>query len=158
VKSDGGGARGRRLSGNNNGAVTYERFTEKGLYSVWAVIQSPPQLPVLADGLFPHHTPPAEMQTYEADIPLPNINCKKCTLQVVQFMANHGYNNPGGYSYHHCANLQITADPAKPIDAAGLPTKRRRPQKEEARRLVAARLARSPGPKNRTRPTYPKST
>jgi hypothetical protein len=22
---------------------------------------------------------------------------------------------PGGYAYHHCAELQITADPAKPI-------------------------------------------
>ncbi|MEZ5289227.1 MAG: hypothetical protein R2712_31385 [Vicinamibacterales bacterium] len=28
------------------------------------------------------------------------------------------YNQPGGYSYHHCAELQITADPAKPLDAA----------------------------------------
>jgi hypothetical protein len=32
-------------------------------------------------------------------------------------MAEHGYNNPGGYFYHHCAALQITADPAKPTDA-----------------------------------------
>ena len=47
---------------------------------------------------------------------LPNISCKKCTLQVVQFMAEHGFNNPGGYSYHHCADLQITADPKKPLD------------------------------------------
>ena len=52
----------------------------------------------------------------KADIQLPNINCPKCTLQVIQFMAEHGYNQPGGYSYHHCADLQITADPAKPID------------------------------------------
>ena len=55
-------------------------------------------------------------QTYEADIPLPNINCAKCTLQVIQFMAEHAYNQPGGYTYHHCADLEITADPAKPID------------------------------------------
>jgi hypothetical protein len=34
---------------------------------------------------------------------------------VIQFMADHGYNIPGGYAYHHCADLQITADPAKPI-------------------------------------------
>jgi hypothetical protein len=31
-------------------------------------------------------------------------------------MAEHAYNQPGGYSYHHCADLAITADPAKPID------------------------------------------
>jgi hypothetical protein len=32
-------------------------------------------------------------------------------------MADHGYNVPGGYSYHHCAALEITADPAKPVDS-----------------------------------------
>lgn len=96
--------------------VTTTRETERGPYSVWAVIQSPPQLPVLADGLFPHYSRPAEPQTFETDIQLPNINCKKCTLQVVQWMAEHAYNNPGGYTYHHCADLEITADPAKPID------------------------------------------
>ena len=95
---------------------TFERYTDKGLYSVWGVIQSPPQIPVIADGLFPHYARPSSPQTYEADIQLPNINCPKCTLQVIQFMAEHGYNVPGGYSYHHCAEIQITADPAKPLD------------------------------------------
>lgn len=95
---------------------TFERTTEKGPRSVWGVIQSPPQLPVLADGLFPHYTRPASPQTYEADIRLPNISCPKCTLQVIQFMADHAYNQPGGYSYHHCADVTITPDPAKPID------------------------------------------
>jgi len=40
---------------------------------------------------------------------------------VIQFMADHPYNQPGGYSYHHCADLQITADPAKPIDKGWQP-------------------------------------
>jgi hypothetical protein len=83
---------------------------------VWAVVQSPPQKPVLADGLFPHYTRPSQPQTFETDIELPNINCAKCTLQIVQWMAEHGLNNPGEYTYHHCADLQITADPAKPLD------------------------------------------
>lgn len=101
--------------------MTFERTTEKGPRSVWGVIQSPPQLPVLADGLFPHYTRPASPQTYEADVRLPNITCLKCTLQVIQFMADHAYNQPGGYSYHHCADLQITADPERPLDK-GWPT------------------------------------
>ena len=101
--------------------MTFERTTEKGPRSVWGVIQSPPQLPVLADGLFPHYAKPANPQTFETDVQLPNITCPRCTLQVIQFMADHGYNQPGGYSYHHCADLQITADPAKPIDK-GWPT------------------------------------
>jgi hypothetical protein len=96
--------------------MTFERTTEKGPRSVWGVIQSPPQLPVLADGLFPHYTKPASPQTFETDVQLPNLTCPRCTLQVIQFMADHGYNQPGGYSYHHCADLQSTADPAKPID------------------------------------------
>jgi hypothetical protein len=95
---------------------TVERYTDRGVNSVWAVIQSPPQLPVIADGLFTHYTRPSAPQTFETDIQLPNINCAKCTLQVVQFMADHGYNQPGGYSYHHCADLEIKADPARPID------------------------------------------
>ena len=49
---------------------------------------------------------------------LPNISCKKCTLQVIQFMEQHAVNNPGMFTYHHCATLQITADSKKPIDAA----------------------------------------
>jgi hypothetical protein len=90
------------------------RETEKGPWSVSAVIQNPPQVPVLADGLFVHMARPAE--PFETDIQLPNITCEKCTLQIVQFMAEHGLNKDGGYTYHHCADLQITADPGKPID------------------------------------------
>ena len=101
--------------------MTIERTTERGPRSVWAAIQSPPQLPIIADGLFQHYTRPASPATYETDVQLPNITCAKCTLQIIQFMADHAYNQPGGYSYHHCAELQITADPAKPLDK-GWPT------------------------------------
>jgi hypothetical protein len=102
-----------------------EKWTDRGLYSVWGQIQSPPQIPVLADGLFQHYNKPGEpasarpktpLAPWETDIELPNINCAKCTLQVIQFMADHVYNQPGGYSYHQCADLEITADPAKPVD------------------------------------------
>ena len=104
--------------------VTTTRDTEKGPQSVSAAIQNPPQIPVIADGLFVHATrPTGPVDPFETDVVLPNINCRKCTLQVVQFMAEHGFNNPGGYSYHHCAELQITADPTKPIDK-GWPAER----------------------------------
>jgi hypothetical protein len=88
--------------------------TEKGPRSVSAAIMSPVKMPLLADGIFAHT---ARVDTpFEMDIQLPNINCRKCTLQVAQFMADHALNNPGGYSYHHCAELQITADKSKPMD------------------------------------------
>jgi hypothetical protein len=100
------------------------RDSERGPWSVSAPIQDPPQIPVLADGLFVHSTrPTGQLPPWESDIQLPNINCKQCTLQVIQFMADHAFNNPGGYSYHHCADLQITADPSKPLDT-GWPAER----------------------------------
>jgi hypothetical protein len=104
--------------------MTFERYTDKGVVSVWAAIQSPPQIPVIVDGLFQHYTRPAQGTTlapWETDVQMPNISCARCTLQVIQFMAEHGYNQPGGYSYHHCADLQITADSSKPVDK-GWPT------------------------------------
>jgi hypothetical protein len=90
--------------------------SDRGPRSVSAEIMNPVQAPVLADGLFPHTAKPEGM--WETDVTLPNINCKKCTLQVIQFMAEHAVNNPGMFSYHHCAELAITADPKKPIDTA----------------------------------------
>jgi hypothetical protein len=70
--------------------------------------------PLLADGLFVHTE--RVSAPFEADIAIPNINCEKCTLQVIQWMAEHGRNPEGDFSYHHCADLRITADSAKPID------------------------------------------
>lgn len=90
--------------------------TEKGVRSVSAEIANPVQVPVLADGLFVHS---AKVDgPLETDVTLPNISCKRCTLQVIQFMEQHGANNPGMFTYHHCATVQITPDPNKPIDAA----------------------------------------
>jgi hypothetical protein len=91
----------------------------RGPQSVAGTIMYPVRPPVLADGLFPHTERPAPM-FWETDIDIPNISCPKCTLQIIQFMAAHGLNADGDYSYHHCADLQITADPAKPM-ATGWP-------------------------------------
>ncbi len=87
----------------------------RGLRSQSAEIQNPPVAPVLLDGIFAHTERPA--QNFETDVPIPNINCQNCVLQVIEFMADHpGIAVDGGHSYHHCATLNITADPAKPID------------------------------------------
>ena len=89
--------------------------TEKGPRSAVAVIQNPPVAPVILDGLFAHTERPT--QNFEAMIPIPNITCQNCVLQVIEFMADHpGIAVDGGHSYHHCAVVNITADPAKPID------------------------------------------
>lgn len=92
--------------------------TPTGPRSVSAEIAASPAPPVLADGLFLHRERPQTPTPFETDITLPNINCKRCTLQVIQFMEQHAVNNPGMFTYHHCAILEIVADPQKPIDAA----------------------------------------
>lgn len=83
-------------------------------HSLAGTVHYPPQPPVLADGLFMHNRPFSDDQ--QTDIPIPNINCAKCTLQVIEFMADHVRNPDGDYTYHHCADLEIHADPGKPID------------------------------------------
>ena len=95
--------------------VVATRETERGPWSVSAAIQNPPVAPVLADGLFAHTERPTGL--VEADIPIPNLTCRRCLLQVIQFMAEHARNADGDYSYHHCAVVNITADAAKPIDS-----------------------------------------
>jgi hypothetical protein len=88
--------------------------TPNGPRSVSAAIQYPPLPPVLADGLFQHISRFDKEQ--ETDVEIPNISCTKCTLQIVEFMAAHGLNKDGDYTYHHCAVLQIRANPYKPMD------------------------------------------
>ena len=98
------------------------RDSDRGPWSVSAEIQNPVVAPVLMDGLFAHTERPTA--NWEADIPIPNINCPNCMLQVIQFMAEHAKNQDGDYSYHHCAVVNITADPAKPLDDRWAPSTR----------------------------------
>jgi hypothetical protein len=76
-----------------------------------------PKAPVLVDGIWEHHTR-VPGQEFETDVKIPNINCDHCSLQVIQFMENHPVNPDGRFTYHHCADLKITANPKLPIDLA----------------------------------------
>jgi len=69
-------------------------------------VQNPPVYPVLADGVLDHTAAFSGPQTFTVTLPN-NVTCAKCTLQVVEFMSNHGLNNPGGCFYHHCADISI---------------------------------------------------
>lgn len=88
----------------------------RGPISVSAKIDPAPKPPVLADGLFVHRERPAPDTFWETDVKLPNINCDKCTVQIIQFMEEHGLNREGDFTYHHCADLKITANPGLPLD------------------------------------------
>jgi hypothetical protein len=95
-------------------AVT--RDSPRGPISVSGKIDPTPKPPVLADGLFVHRERPTPDTFWETDVRLPNINCDKCTVQVIQFMEEHGLNREGDFTYHHCADVKITANPALPLD------------------------------------------
>ncbi len=83
-----------------------------------APIQSPAVFPVLADGVFLHTQPFAEPQSIDITLP-DDLTCTNCTLQILQFMSNHGLNNPGGCYYHHCATLSVQGGAAESTSAAG---------------------------------------
>ncbi len=82
--------------------------------SIAAPFEDPAVFPVLADDVF-DHTTGTQPIPFSTEVTLPNVTCTKCTLQVIEFMAMHGANAGGGYFYHHCADLAITADPSMPI-------------------------------------------
>ncbi len=72
------------------------------------VIQQNPTFPLLADGKLVHTSAFSGAQSFQVTIP-PNVTCTNCVLQVAQFMSNHGFNNPGGCFYHHCAVLNVVS-------------------------------------------------
>lgn len=83
-----------------------------------APIDPAPVFPVLADGVFQHTEPFAAAQSIEITIPA-DVTCDNCTLQIIQFMSNHGLNNPGGCYYHHCAALSVQAGPVDDTSGGG---------------------------------------
>ena len=88
--------------------------TDRGPRSGRFPIEANPQAPVLADGLLENY----ERRTgaIQTEVMIPNIDCEGCVLQIVQFMSEHPGHGEGGFTYHHCAMLDITANSALPMD------------------------------------------
>jgi hypothetical protein len=70
----------------------------------------PPGGPLLVDGALRHTGNLNGVQMFPVTLPS-NVTCTNCVLQIVEFMSNHGLNNPGGCFYHHCANIAIQGTP-----------------------------------------------
>lgn len=82
-----------------------------------AVIQDPSVAGVIVDNMLPHTQEFSGPQSFQFTLPA-GKTCTNCTLQVIEFMSDHGLNNPGGCFYHHCA--QISVVPAgTPLPDAG---------------------------------------
>ncbi len=105
----------RRINLLPHDPVAIMKETENGPRSDHAEIDTDPKPPVLMDGLWQNK----ERRTgaIETEIKLPNIDCEGCMLQVIQFMEGHPGFREGGFSYHHCAVLNITADKSMPVDS-----------------------------------------
>jgi hypothetical protein len=74
--------------------------------SISAEIMNPVAYPVLVDNLFPRTDVTApQAEPFTTEVTLPDEPCEGCTLQVVQFMAQH----PPGFFYHHCADVNVVA-------------------------------------------------
>jgi hypothetical protein len=73
--------------------------------SISAAIMDPPVLPVLKDNISPRASVSGAGTEFSEQITLPDEPCEKCTLQVIQFMAEHA----PGYFYYHCADIRILA-------------------------------------------------
>lgn len=72
-----------------------------GMNCASAPSESTPQWPTLVDGLFEHSSPPRA--AYTTQVRVPEVNCERCTLQLMQFMSNHA---PPCF-YYQCATLRI---------------------------------------------------
>jgi MYXO-CTERM domain-containing protein len=92
--------------------------TKPGINSASADMQAPAKFPILWVDAWDHTTP--AKADFTMDLPIPNFDCPKCTLQIEEFMNQHPSNvGIGGYFYHHCADISITADPALPAYVTG---------------------------------------
>jgi hypothetical protein len=84
-----------------------------------AAIQDSTTAGVIADNMLPHTSAFSAPQSFQVALPA-GKTCTNCTLQVIEFMADHDKNNPGGCFYHHCATVSVVAA-GTPIPDAGAP-------------------------------------
>jgi hypothetical protein len=96
------------LSTTDRSQLPAEPLVDAGATPCGSVpVEDPPVFPVLADNVFPHTTPFTAPQTTTVTLPS-SVTCTHCTLQVIEFMSDHGLNVPGGCFYHHCADISVS--------------------------------------------------
>jgi hypothetical protein len=102
------------LAVDDRSELPAEPLVEAGATPCGSVpIMNPPVFPVLADDVFDHTAAFTSPQTTTIKLPS-NVTCTKCTLQIIEFMSDHGLNVPGGCFYHHCADIAIGTDAGTP--------------------------------------------
>ena len=96
------------LAINSRDELTDPAVTKMNSDGTAATVAVSTAYPVLADGLFEHTAASVSPgKTYTYTVQIPNTPCAKCTLQLLQFMANHALDP--SYFYHQCADFTILA-------------------------------------------------
>jgi MYXO-CTERM domain-containing protein len=96
------------LAINSRDELTDPAVTKKNSDGTAAEVAISTAYPVLADNLFPHTAASVSAnKAYTYSVTIPNTPCTKCTLQLLQFMANHPLDP--SYFYHQCADVTILA-------------------------------------------------
>jgi MYXO-CTERM domain-containing protein len=94
------------LAINSRDELTDPAVTQMNADGTAAQVAISSAYPILADDLFEHTAASISPgQAYTYTVTIPNTPCAKCTLQLLQFMANHPLDP--SYFYHHCADLTI---------------------------------------------------
>jgi hypothetical protein len=93
------------LSENRTDFTDPQVTADSNQISISAAIMDPPVAPVLKDNISPRTSVAGPNTEFSEQITLPDEPCDKCTLQVIQFMAEHA----PGYFYYHCADIRILA-------------------------------------------------
>jgi hypothetical protein len=118
------------LAANRSDFVDPPILVDSAGNSADAGIEDPPVLPVLADGIYKHAIGSAKTWP-PYTITLPNTECAKCTIQIIQIMLDHPSNlgnlpdgapNPDGFLYHHCMDISIRAPDGGSVSESGSPT------------------------------------
>jgi hypothetical protein len=105
----------------NQGALPAEPDVDAGggmACGTVSIFSPPYALPILADDVFSHVEAFTGPQSVQIQLPV-GFTCDNCTLQIIEFMSDHGLNPVGGCFYHHCA--QVTVLPADSGYDAGPP-------------------------------------
>ena len=96
------------LAINSRSELTDPAVTQMNSDGTAEMVAISSSYPVLADDLFEHTAASVSPgKTYTYTVTIPNTPCAKCTLQLLQFMANHPLDP--SYFYHQCADFTILA-------------------------------------------------
>ena len=106
------------LAINSRSELTDPTVTQMNADGTAAAVAISTSYPVLADNLFPHTAASVTAgKAYTYTVTIPNTPCTKCTMQLLQFMANHPLDP--SYFYHQCADVTILAASAATGGSSG---------------------------------------